>query len=53
MAKRKIYTVHFYTNGFCYLTVTHCPWEAVKEYKALAKQLGETVKVEFDYYENY
>ena len=42
--KRKIYSVDWYYNGFCYRTTTGCTWEHVLEFKRTAKLLGEKIK---------
>ena len=55
MAKRTIYrtekryNIDFYTSsGFCYRTTMDCPYSYVKECRAIAKALGETIKVEYN-----
>lgn len=42
--KRKIYSVDWYYNGFCYRTTTGCTWEQVQDFKRTAKLLGEKIK---------
>ena len=44
--QKTLYTIDWYTNGFCYRTTCGCDREAVKDAKKLAKLLGETIKVE-------
>ena len=54
MAKKKTiyryekrYTIDFFTSsGFHYRTTWDCPYSYVKECRALAKAMGETIKVE-------
>ena len=45
----KRYTVHFYTSGgFCYKSVSDCPYSYVKEQRAIAKALGEKIEIEYE-----
>lgn len=51
--KVKYYTVHWYTNGFCYRSTRGCTMEDVKNCRNTAKLLGETIKYELERVENY
>lgn len=51
--KVKYYTVNWYQNGFCYRTTRGCNIDAVKNYKRIAKLLGETLKYELEKVVNY
>ena len=51
--KQKIYSVNWYSNGFCYRTTTNCSWEDVQSIKRTAKLIGETVKYEVIGYKQY
>jgi hypothetical protein len=42
--RKKIYSVDWYYNGFCYRTTTGCTWEDVKIFRAKAKLIGDTIK---------
>lgn len=42
--KRKLYSVDWYYNGFCYRTTTGCTWEDVKTLRKIAKATRDTVK---------
>lgn len=44
--RRKIYSVDWYCNGFCYRTTTGCTWEQVQDCKRTARLLGEKIKYE-------
>jgi hypothetical protein len=44
--KKKIYSVNWYSNGFCYRTTTGCEWEDVKRFRKIAKTIGETITYE-------
>ena len=44
IVKTKIYSVDWIKNGFCYRTTMECTWEDVKNYKRIAKLLGEKIK---------
>jgi hypothetical protein len=44
--RRKIYSVDWYNNGFCYRTTTGCTWEQVQDCKRTARLLGEKIKYE-------
>lgn len=44
--KKKIYSVNWYSNGFCYRTTTGCDWEDVKRFRKIAKTIGETISYE-------
>lgn len=47
MAKKtKTYWVDIYRNGFCYRSVSGCPWSEVRRLKKIAKMWGETVTYE-------
>lgn len=46
--KKKTYTVHWYSNGYCYRTTTGCDWDAVKYFRQVAKLTGDTIKYEAD-----
>lgn len=51
--KVRIYTVNWYSNGFCYRTTRGCDMDAVKNCKRTAKLLGETIKYELERIETY
>jgi hypothetical protein len=53
VVKVRIYTVHWYSNGFCYRTTRGCDMDAVKNCKCTAKLLGETIKYELERIETY
>ena len=44
--ERKLYWVNWYRNGYCYKSTSNVPYDGVKEYKKLAKSLGETIDYE-------
>lgn len=44
--QKTLYTIDWYKNGFCYRTTCGCDREGVKNARATAKLLGETIKVE-------
>lgn len=45
----KRYTIHYFTSGgFCYRSVSDCPWSCVKEARAWAKSCGTKVEVEYE-----
>ena len=44
--KKKIYSVDWIRNGFCYRTTMGCTWEDVKDCKRTAKLLGEIIEYE-------
>lgn len=46
--KERIYTIHWYANGFCYRTTMGCTKQYVENCRNVAKQLGERVKVELE-----
>lgn len=41
-----LYWVNWYRNGFCYRSTHSVPRSKIKELRMLAKQLGETIKIE-------
>ncbi len=59
MAKRKvrrqkIYAVDWFTeSGRNYRTTLGCTWAQVQDCKKRAANMGETIKYEFDHYEEY
>lgn len=53
VVKVRIYTVNWYSNGFCYRTTRGCDMDAVKNCKRTAKLLGETIKYELERIETY
>ena len=53
VVKVRIYTVNWYSNGFCYRTTRGCDMDAVKNCKHTAKLLGETIKYELERIETY
>lgn len=46
--KERIYTIHWHINGFCYRTTTGCDKQHVEYCKKVARQLGETLKIELE-----
>ena len=44
--RRKIYSVDWYNNGFCYRTTTGCTWEQVQDCRRTARMLGEKIRYE-------
>lgn len=49
----KRYYVNCIRNGFCYASHYNCTWKAVKEYKGIAKMLGETITYEYTHSVKY
>ena len=41
-----LYWVHWYNNGLCYRSTHSVPKNEIKNLRKLAKQLGETIKIE-------
>ena len=41
-----LYWVHWYSNGFCYRSTHSVPKDKLKEFKQLAKILGEKLVIE-------
>lgn len=42
----KLYWIHWYCNGFCYRSTHSVPKSEIKNYRKLAKALGEKIEVE-------
>ena len=51
--REKRYDVNCIINGFCYATHTNCNWETVKDFKQVAKMLGETITYEYTHTVTY
>ena len=41
-----LYWVHWYRNGFCYRSTHSVPRSELKDYRRMAKLLGETLMIE-------
>lgn len=55
MAKKEkkpvTYTVDWLTNGFCYRTTVGVPKDELKNYRATAKLIGDTLRIEKEIYQ--
>lgn len=49
----KRYYVNCIRNGFCYASHSNCTWDDVKNYKKIAKLLGETITYELTHVNKY
>lgn len=49
----KRYFVNCIRNGFCYASHSNCNWAAVRQFKAIAKMLGETITYEYTHTVKY